>query len=140
MPRHDIGSRHAATQSIAPAVYTSAQNGSAVVLDDATSAMIAIALGAWNDGTHTFAVQEADDDGSGNPDTWADVADADLVDADGDGTLEPVFDGSGKANAVHLLSYIGNKPHVRVVTTQTGVTNGAAYAATIFKGDLRRQT
>lgn len=123
----DIVNDVAVEQSLAPATRTADANGSAVDLANFDGAAAVIHVGAYTDGTHTFEVQHAPDDGSGSPGTWEAVPDSDL-----DGT-EPVVDAAGDANAVHEIGYQGANRHLRVVVTTSGTTSGADYGATVVK-------
>lgn len=126
MSRLDIANDVTVIQSIAPAAVTSDTDGSSADLANYNAAVVVIDVGTWTDGTHTFEVQESDDDS-----TWSAVADADL-----DGT-EPVVDASGDSNAVHLIGYHGIARYLRVSVTTSGTTNGALYGASIVRGKAR---
>lgn len=115
-------------QSLVPATRTADANGSSADLEGHHAAMAVIDVGAYTDGTHTFEVQESDDDS-----TWSAVADGDL-----EGT-EPVVDAAGDANTVHEIGYRGTAKFIRVVVTATGTTSGADYGASIVRG-LPRKT
>jgi hypothetical protein len=117
---HNLGP----AQSLAPAARTASANGTGVDLLGFNSAMVLIDLGAWTDGSHTFEVQESDDDS-----TYAAVADADLI-----GT-EPVMDAVDEDNTIHKVGYIGNARYIRVATTVSGTTTGAVYGASIVRGN-----
>lgn len=114
-------------QSLAPAARTASANGTGVDLRDFDAAMVMIDFGAWTDGSHTFEVQESDDDS-----TYAAVGDDDLL-----GT-EPVVDGASEDAQVYKLSYIGTKRYIRVAVTVSGTTTGAVYGASIIRGLAHR--
>lgn len=104
-------------------------NGASVDLKGFHAATVIIDVGAWTDGTHTFEIQEADDDGAGSPGSFAGVAAADLV-----GT-EPVVDGATVDDQQYLIGYIGDKRHLRVSVTSASVTTGlAAVASYVMAG------
>jgi hypothetical protein len=110
--------------SLHPAARTTTATGSSVDLLGFHSALILIPAGAWTDGTHTFEVQESDDDS-----TFAAVADADLV---GD---EPVIDGAADDDTVYSLAYLGSKRYVLVKVTVTGSpSTGLVAGAFVLKG------
>jgi len=119
----DLKSNVDVVQSLAPATRNAASNGSAVDLQGYYAAMVVFSVGAVTDGTHTPKVQEAPDDGTGNPGVWTDVASADL-----DGTLANL-----SANSVQRVGYKGTKRFIRAVVTSSGVT-GAAYSAEVVRG------
>jgi hypothetical protein len=121
-------------QASDPVAVTATANSADIGLRQAPNyhqtALLAIVAGLWTDGTHTFKVQEADDDGAGAPDTWGDVAAADLQ-----GTA-PVIDGLDDDNTVHLVEYIGEKEWVRVVNTVTdSPATGLVYGVVAILGD-----
>lgn len=128
MSRADIKNHISVAQSLRPAAHTADTNGENVDLANFSAACVVIDLGAWTDGTHTFEVQEADDDGTGAPDVWAAVPDADL-----DGS-EPVVDAADEDETVHEIGYHGIKRWLRVVVTVASATTGAVYAATVVRG------
>lgn len=118
-------------QSIAPQdlAADTTVDGSAVDLKGFNAATVAIDVGTWTDGTHTFEVQHANDDGTGSPGTFAAVPDADL---EGD---EPVVDSATTDGQTYKLGYTGLRRHLRVSVTSTGTTTGLAdVAAYAVKG------
>ena len=80
--------------------------------------MVVIDVGLWTDGTHTFEVQESDDDTS-----YTAVAAADLQ-----GT-EPVVDDATDDAQVYELGYLGSKRYLRAISTVASATTGALYGA-----------
>lgn len=130
--RSDLVSNIEAAHSLAPAERTADANGAGVDLAGSDAAVVVIHHGAWTDGTHTFQVEHADDDGSGAPDTWSAVDDADL-----DGT-EPTVDSAADDDTVTEIGYQGIRRHLRVTVSVTGATNGALYGATIVRGARRK--
>lgn len=110
-------------QSIAPALIKIATNGGTVDLQGYHAAVVVFSVGLISDGAHTPKVQEAPDDGTGNPGAWTDVAAADLQ-----GTL-----GAFAASTVQRVGYIGTKRFVRAVVTSSGAT-GAMYEAAVVRG------
>lgn len=125
----DLKSHVAPAQSLAPAARTASANGTGVDLANYDSALAVIDVGAWTDGTHTFEVQESDDDV-----TYTAVAAADL-----DGA-EPVVDGATKDDQIYLVGYRGTKRYVRVAVTAAGTTTGAVYGAEVVRGRPRKLT
>lgn len=121
--RRDIYSNVGSVQSLAPAARTASASGSSADLQNFDGALIVIAAGAWTDGSHTFEVQESDDDA-----TFTAVADADLQGS------EPVVSSAGTAGQVYEIGYVGNKRYIRVIATVASATVGAAYGALIVRG------
>lgn len=119
-------------QTIRPQAATANVTGETVDLVGWDAAAVVIDLGAWTDGTHTFEVQHAEDDGTGSPDTWEAAAAADL-----DGT-EPVVDAADEDNTTHTIGYKGRRRFLRVNATVASATTGAVYAATVVKSAPRR--
>lgn len=75
---------------------------------------------AITDGTHTYKLQEADDNGSGAPGAYTDVAASQLVLPAGITTnAVPAV-----ANTIRRMGYAGNKKWVRSVLTVAGATTG----------------
>lgn len=121
---------------------TATANGSEVDLVGFESAQVLIDVSAYTDGTHTFDIQEAPDDGTGSSGTFNDVSDSDLLfDTDtaqinNNGQL--VIDASGDTGQ-YQFGYIGQERFLRVVTSSvTGTTTGATYGANVLKGHPRR--
>lgn len=121
--KHDLYNNATTVQSLKPAARTASANGTGVDLLGYESALVVIDAGAWTDGSHTFEVQESDDDS-----TYTAVAAADLQGS------EPVVDGATDDDQVYELGYVGSKRYLRVITTVTGTTTGAVYAASIVRG------
>lgn len=110
--------------SIAYAAKTSTATGTSSDLLGYGGAFVKIVAGAWTDGSHTFAVQESD-----NNSDWTAVADADLY-----GDAEPVIDGAADDDQSYRIGYKGEKRYLRVVSTVAGASTGAIYGAYIVKG------
>lgn len=124
--RTDIKNHLTVGQSLKPAARTASANGTGVDLAGFDAAMVVIDAGAWTDGSHTFEVQESDDNSS-----FTAVASADL-----DGT-EPVVDGAPDDDQIYVIGYHGIKRYLRVATTVSGTTTGAVYSASIVRGNGR---
>lgn len=127
MALRDLTSNVDGEPSLAPAVHTASANGATVDLRGSDSAVVVVHTGAYTDGSHVITLEESDDDS-----TWTDVADADIQ-----GT-EPTVDAAGDADSVFQFGYIGEKRYVRVITTASGTTSGAAYGASVVRGHLHR--
>lgn len=124
MANIDIKSNVDVDQSILKAAKTASENGASFEIADYHAVSVIIDAGAWTDGTHTFTVQESDDNS-----TWAAVADTDLY-----GDTEPVIDGAADDDQKYRIGYKGNKRYMRVITVVSGTTTGAIYGALILKG------
>ena len=132
---------------------TATQNSSGVDLANYNGATIYILAGTWTDGTHTFHVQESND--NGNTDAWADVAATDLVlwqatsslvftpvkanDANSlpTGNLQPAAISSAATAINQRVGYIGNKRWIRMRTVVSGATTVALYDIIIQAGEAR---
>lgn len=122
----DMTNKVLVKQSLAPAARTATANGTSVDLQGYEAALIEIQSGARTDGTHTYSLQESDDDT-----TFTNVAAGDLI-----GTL-PAVAAAGDANKAFQASYIGNKRYIRVVVTVAGATTGAVGGASVVLGSGR---
>lgn len=126
--------RVSSAQTLAPSTYSADQTGSQVDLANFASAYVIINAGTHTDGTHDFTVEEAADDGTGSPDTWASVDSGDLVGS------TPTIDGSNSnADQTHEIGYTGSKRFLRITTTTSGTTTGAAYGVLVVRGNARKQ-
>jgi len=110
-----------------PAVYKTAQTSSIDRYRNGGYAALTLELcpGLWTDGSHTFAINESDDNS-----TWTTVVAADLMPNPEVGVygIASTFIGITAATAVvQRIDYLGRKRYVEVVTTESGAT-GAAYA------------
>jgi hypothetical protein len=87
--------------------------------------------GVWTDGTHAFVIEEADDNGSGAPGTYATVAVADLLyDANANAAGGTFTSITAVTTTIQRIDYIGRKRWVRVRNTASGTTTGAVFAVT----------
>lgn len=111
------------TQSLAPAARNATANGTGVDVNGFSGAVFVISVGTWTDGTHTFDMQESDDNS-----TFTSVAAGQLQ-----GT-EPVVSSAGTASKVYKVGYLGSKRYLRVAVTVAGATTGAVYGAAIMTG------
>lgn len=115
-------------------------------------AMFYIVPGTYTDGTHTFTIEEADDNGSGSAGAYSTVANGDLVawkatsTTDGTpvkvGNAQPAAISSSATNIYQRVGYIGGKQWVRISVTSTSVTTGASYEviATLGRPDFMPAT
>lgn len=123
----DLFNNNVLVQSIAPALYATTTEGASADRQFSDSLLAIINVGAWTDGTHTFTLEESDDDT-----TFTAVSAAQTQG-------EPVVvDGATDDNQVYKLGYLGIKRYVRVTATVTGGPGtGAIYGAVIEKSHLR---
>ncbi|MEV4863265.1 hypothetical protein [Streptomyces ossamyceticus] len=116
--------------SLTPAARTASANGTAVDRAEDSSmyqdALVVIPVGTVTDGTHTFEVQDSDDNSS-----WAAVADTYLQGS------EPAVT-SSTDETVYEIGYKGLKRYLRVITTVTGSpSTGGLYAAQVVLSNPR---
>lgn len=107
--------------SFAPAARTATANGTGVDLLGFSGAVAVIHVGAWTDGTHTFDVQDSDDNS-----TFVTVAAGFLL-----GT-KPVVSSAPTASKVYKVGYLGAKRYLRVAVTVASATSGAVYGAAVM--------
>jgi hypothetical protein len=110
-----------------PAVYTADANGANIdrYRNGGYNALTLMLLpGAWTDGTHAYIIEEADDNGSGSPGTYAAVSTDDLID-DTSATFVPI---TAATTTIQRIDYIGRKRWVRVRYDYTAGSSGAAFA------------
>ncbi|MFJ4687061.1 hypothetical protein [Streptomyces sp. NPDC088789] len=124
--RRDLYAHLAPVTTLAPAARTASATGTGVDLANYDGAVAIVHAGAWTDGTHTFDVQDSDDNT-----TFTSVA-GDFL----SGT-EPVVSNSGTAGTVYRIGYHGIRRYVRVAVTVAGATTGAVYGAHIVRGYAR---
>ena len=102
-------------------------NGGAVDLSQFNRAECIVIPTSWTDGTHTFKLQDSDDNA-----TWADVASTDLNKSS---AFVPIT--SAGTAIVQKVGYIGIRRYLRAVVTSSGVTTGAVVGAMIVLGDFK---
>jgi len=110
-----------------PKAYTADANGANIDRyrnGGYNSLTLMLLPGLWTDGTHAFIIEEADDDGTGAPDTYAAVDTADLI-GDTSGTFVPI---TAATSTVQRIDYIGRKRWVRARYDYTAGSTGAVFA------------
>ncbi len=125
MAKVDLYNNILVVKGINPAVYDDSQNGPAHDLQGFESAVIIIQSGTITNGTHTFSLEESDDNAD-----W-DAVDPNFV----QGTL-PVLTFAAGSDSVTRIGYVGMKRYIRVVVTVTGAPNvGGLYGTSCVKGN-----
>jgi len=109
-------------QSLGPAARDASADGASADLQGYHGATAVIDAGAWTDGSHTFVVEDSDDDV-----TFAPVADG-LLDG-----AEPVVDGAPDDDQAYRIGYLGMKRYLRVAVTVAGATTGLVASASIVR-------
>lgn len=130
MSRLDIRNAVAVDQTIAPGNHTGGNStGSGVDLANANAAAVLFSIGTVTDAAFTFAIEHAEDDGSGSPDTW------EAVDTD---DLEGDIPDLSAANTEVTVGYHGIRRHLRVVATDGG-TGDANFGVSVLTHRHRSQ-
>jgi len=128
----DLNSHISVAQTLAPAVHAATANGADVDLANYDAAVLVFDVGVVTANDLVLTVQEADDDGAGAPDTYANVAAANL-----DGTIPTLTTATDEA--VTTVGYIGNKRWIRAVVTDGG-TGSASFGVAVVRGKGRKHT
>lgn len=119
--------------ALAYAAKTATGNGLDIDTSGFESCTFHLGSGTITDGTHTPKLQEADDNGSGAPGTYADVAAAGLIQS-----FTALTTGAGNGgSAVQEVGYIGGKRWCRIVVTVSGATTGGVYGANAILSHAR---
>lgn len=135
MASRDLAHSIKPVQAFAPAAKTATANGLDIDTSGFEAVDFVLNVGVVTDGTHTPKLQEADDNGSGAPGTYSDVAAAALI-----GAFTALTTGAGNGgSAVQEVGYIGSKRWVRLVMTVSGATTGGVYGADAILGRARNQ-
>lgn len=92
------------------------------------SATFVIATGILGTGTVDFTMQEADDDGSGSPDTYANVAAADII-----GALPTIL--ATEDDKVFRSGYRGKKQWIRIQNVETATWTSMIHGAVCILGN-----
>lgn len=110
------------------AVTATEDPANGVDLQGFEGALILVDAGLWTDGTHTFSIEDSDDDS-----VFTAVA-ATLL----QGTA-PVILGLTNDNKIHQIGYLGTKRYVKILNTVTaGPSTGLVYGTAVIKGFPRR--
>ncbi|KKN52116.1 hypothetical protein LCGC14_0615900 [marine sediment metagenome] len=120
--------------AIEPAVYAAINVGSEISTKGFESAVVIVNAGVLGTGTADFQLDEADDDGSGSPDTFSAVADADLIGVELDLRLLAATDDG----ATKRMGYIGKKEWIRLSSIETVGFTSMIFGAVIVLGNPKR--
>lgn len=99
-----------------PDTRTADATGSSVDLKDVYGCYLVLTAGDITDGTHSFTVEESEDDSD-----WSEVDSFYL-----DGSFEDVEDGTND-NSIQIVGYTGVKRYVRVKTSTASTSSGGTY-------------
>lgn len=122
MPARSEAYHQDVVQAVVPAQKTASENGPDVDLKGFDAATIIANVGAVAAAGISLKLQEADDDGAGAPDVYADVDAGDLV-----GAFAALA-----ANTPQKVGYIGTKRWIRVVVTDAA-TGDATLGAVVVR-------
>lgn len=119
-------------QTHVPAARTASANGANIdrYRNGGYAALnLTLLPGLWTDGTHAFVIEEADDNGSGAPSTYATVAVTDLLyDANANAAGGTFTSITATTSTVQRIDYIGHKRWVRTRYVASGTSTGAVFA------------
>ncbi len=113
--------------AITPVAATAIADGSDINLLGYESATFVIFSGTLGTGTIDFTMQHADDDGSGSPDTYADVAATDLI-----GSTPTIL--ATEDDSVFRCGYKGSKQWIRLQNVETASWTSMIHGAVCLLG------
>lgn len=119
----DLKNNLEAFNSLVPAARIATANGTGYDSAKVNGVIAVVSVGTVTDGTHTFKLQESDDNSA-----FTDVAVGDLI-----GSFV-----AATSNSVQRVGYTGIKRYVRVVQTVSGATTGAFTSAQLIGGFPRK--
>lgn len=112
-------------QLVNPNVYKTAQTSTAFNRKTSGGAgapyealELILSTGPWTDGTHSWVIKEADDNGSGAAGTYTTVDSSNLQPSGG---FTQVSSTVGQSS-LQRVAYVGNKQYVQVVSAENGTT------------------
>lgn len=132
MATQDLTSKLKVVNALSPQNITSntTVDGNDIDTQGYESINFSILTGTITDGDYAVEIEEADDDGSGSPDTYAAVADDDLIGLE----TNVGFSDDTDDDKASKIGYIGGKRHVRINVTSTNVTSGGFVGASAELG------
>jgi hypothetical protein len=85
-------------------------------------------------------IEHADDDGTGQPDAYADCTDADVLNFENlaSGVFASI-DGAAKEEKRHVIGYRGGKRFVKVTATPVSLATGGPVAMIAIKGNVNQK-
>ena len=102
-------------------------NGAEIDRDSAMTLTAFMLVGGYSGGDFEMKVMHADDDGTGNPDSFSEVPDSDLIGTEAGSNLD--------GNGVSKIGYTGGKAFVRVDVVSANGANGTV-GVTVVEGGL----
>lgn len=132
MATQDLTSALKVVNAFSPQNITSnaTTNGNNIDMQGFESANFSILTGTITDGDYAVLLEEADDDGTGSPDTFTAVADDDLIGTE----AFAGFTDDADDDKASKLGYIGQKRWLRLSIVSTNVTTGGYVAASAELG------
>lgn len=141
MTMQDLHSNVLPVRAIAPQTITSSAlvsgnldlagfNSAQVVADFGTTE----GFSGSPSGSIAIKLEHADDDGTGSPGTYANVA---LTDVVGPSSVTSGVVATVTSETVTRVGYVGDKRFLRVTFTPTGLGNGGPCGALLLKGNAR---
>ena len=140
---HDIVNNIGVTQLLMPQTITSsALNTGTVDTQGADIQSVVVLVGNINDTLSgsvrvDLSIEHADDDGTGNPASFAACDDDDVLNFSGltSGIFASV-NATGLKEKRYVIDYVGGLRFVKVIATPTGLTNGGPIAMLGLQGNL----
>lgn len=142
---HDLINSVSVLQVIAPQnIQAGPVNGAVIDMQGAESLAVIAAIGNIADAldaTHRLdlKIEHADDNGQGQPGSYAACTSADLIGAAATGGVFAAVDAAGKKNARHTVAYNGGKRFVRVSAVPVSLATGGPAAVIAIKGNLAQR-
>jgi len=130
MAEYDLTSRISPAITIPMLAHADPDTPVAVDLKGFESAEIEVITGTLGAGTATFLVKEADDDGSGSPDTFTTVSDDDLIGVVADLNLAATDD-----DTIKRVGYIGKKQWLQVTHVEATTWTTYNHCVVIQRGN-----
>jgi len=142
---HDIVNNIGVTQCLMPQTITSsALSTGNIDTQGADIQSVVVLVGNINDTLSgsvriDLSIQHADDDGMGNPTSFAACDDTDVLNFSGltSGIFESI-NASGLKQKRYVIDYIGGLRFVKVIATPVGLTNGGPIAMLGLKANLHQ--
>jgi hypothetical protein len=130
MAEYDHVSDVKVVMAITSVAATAIANGSDIDTKGFESVTFLIHTGTLGTGTIDFTMQEADDDGTGSPDTYAAVAAVDII-----GALPTIL--ASEDDSVFRSGYRGKKRWVRIQNVETAGWTSMIHGAVCLLGHAK---